>query len=125
MMSHQDNETLVAEIAQLRHRLATLEAGTTAEPSASAFRSDEICRLMFDSNPYPVWVCNRQTYQILAANTAARTLYGYSADAFLSLTLAQLQAADAPLPILEHILPQGWHKVGVQRHCRRDGTSIA
>lgn len=120
MMSHQDHEALVAEIAQLRLRLAALEGGV----SASAFRSDEICLLMFDSNPYPVWVCNRLTLKFLAVNRAAQALYGYSADEFQSITLAQLQVGGVPVPVLADIPQQGWRKIGAQRHCKKDGTPL-
>ncbi|MCC7449230.1 MAG: PAS domain S-box protein [Anaerolineae bacterium] len=126
MMSPQDNEALAAEIAQLRQRLAALEAEASVEPSvlASASLPGEMCSLMFDSNPYPMWVCHAQTFRFLAVNRAAQALYGYTVEVFLAMTLGHLLAADVPLPVLAHVPPHGWHKLGVQRHCKQDGMWI-
>jgi len=47
-------------------------------------------RQLFEANPQPMLVCNRETKKVLAVNEAALNLYGYARDEFLELSLAQL-----------------------------------
>jgi diguanylate cyclase (GGDEF)-like protein/PAS domain S-box-containing protein len=44
-------------------------------------RREESFRLLFDANPMPMMVCDAVTLDILAANNAAVTLYGFAAEA--------------------------------------------
>ena len=44
-------------------------------------------RLLFDSNPTPMYVVHRETLAIHAVNDAALTLYGFSRDRFLAMTM--------------------------------------
>ena len=53
-------------------------------------RSGEQYRLMFETNPQPMWVFDRETLSFLAANEAAIQHYGYSREEFLSLTLKEI-----------------------------------
>uniref|UniRef100_E6VH98 Diguanylate cyclase/phosphodiesterase with PAS/PAC sensor(S) n=2 Tax=Rhodopseudomonas palustris TaxID=1076 RepID=E6VH98_RHOPX len=55
-------------------------------------------RLMFDSNPVPMIVCELNDERILAVNDAAVEHYGYSPSEFASLTIRRLQAFDTELP---------------------------
>jgi two-component system cell cycle sensor histidine kinase/response regulator CckA len=45
---------------------------------------------LFDSNPLPIWVISRQDYRFLQTNSAATELFGFSADEFKNMTLADL-----------------------------------
>src|ERR1700756_4566858 len=49
-------------------------------------------RLLFETNPSPMWVFDVQTLRILAVNQAAVTHYGYSREEFLQLTIVDLRA---------------------------------
>src|ERR1700736_4259580 len=49
-------------------------------------------RLLFDSNPVPMFVYARDDERIIAVNDAAIAHYGYGRDAFLGMTLGTLQA---------------------------------
>lgn len=48
-------------------------------------------RLLFDDNPVPMFVLQRDTQAFLAANAAAQSHYGYSADRLRALKLRDLQ----------------------------------
>ncbi len=122
-MSHENNETLAAEITRLRQRIAELEAGTTIEKPAYT-DADKACRLLFEANPYPLLVCHTETLQFLAVNTAAIMQYGYTADEFLSMTIAHIQATNVSPQFQERILAQDWCTVGMQRHSRKNGEMI-
>ena len=52
---------------------------------------EEFFRLLFDGNPVPMWVIDRDTLQFLAVNDAAVARYGYSRDQFMSMTVPELR----------------------------------
>ncbi|MBI3169334.1 MAG: GAF domain-containing protein [Chloroflexi bacterium] len=89
-------------------------------------RSEEHYRMLFESNPHPMWVYDIETLQFLAVNKAAITHYGYSHRQFLSMTLKDIRPPeDIPL-LLNDIensgegdqVPTEW------RHRKKDGTLI-
>jgi two-component system cell cycle sensor histidine kinase/response regulator CckA len=45
---------------------------------------------LFDSNPLPIWVISRQDFRFLQTNPAATELFGFTADEFKKMTLADL-----------------------------------
>jgi PAS domain S-box-containing protein len=51
-------------------------------------------RLLFETNPNPMWVYATKTLQILATNEAATVQYGYSRSEFLELTLKNLGSTE-------------------------------
>ena len=55
-------------------------------------RSEERYRLLFDSNPHPMWVFDRETRRFLAVNDAAIRKYGYSRAEFLRMSVADIRA---------------------------------
>lgn len=80
-------------------------------------KQEEQYRLLFQTNPSPMWVYDAATLKFLAVNQAAIQRYGYSHEEFLSLKLSDLRPAqdisnsrsDAPSP----------HS-GMWLHCTRD-----
>src|SRR5579862_6964324 len=60
--------------------------------------SEERHRKLFDNNPHPTWVFDRETLRFLAVNAAAVKKYGYSNDEFLAMTLKDIRPPeDIPL----------------------------
>ncbi len=53
--------------------------------------SEEHYRLLFQSNPIPMWVYDRESLRFLAVNDIAVEHYGYSRDEFLSMTITQIR----------------------------------
>lgn len=80
----------------------------------------------FREHPLPMLVYDPETLRVLAANPAAVAHYGYSAEAFTALTLAELRPADEVERMLRlrrgrtppYVMP------GTFRHLRRDGTEF-
>lgn len=52
--------------------------------------SEHSFRRLFDSNPQPMWVCDRHGQRFLAINQAALSHYGYGIEAMTGLRLADL-----------------------------------
>ena len=47
-------------------------------------------RKLFDNNPHPTWVFDRETLRFLEVNAATVRKYGYSRDEFLAMTLQDI-----------------------------------
>lgn len=82
--------------------------------------------VLFENNPVPMYVYDRETLGILAANGAARIQYGYSAEEFLGLNLVDLQRED-----MRHRFPQqtksqpgSYRRVGLWPHQRKDKSEL-
>lgn len=88
--------------------------------------SEERYRRLFDMNPHPVWVYDRETLRFLAVNDAAVRNYGYTRSEFLSMTIEQIRPAEDLSTLLETIaaLENGKTEVGTWRHVRKDGSII-
>ncbi len=65
-------------------------AETVERRNASLADSERRYRLLFDSNPLPMWAWDAETLSINAVNEAALEKYGYTREAFLSLQILDL-----------------------------------
>jgi len=72
-------------------------------------------RLLFDSNPLPMWVYDLETLVFLAVNDAALAKYGYTRDAFLKMKLDAIQRPSDTLAS---------HFSGERQHRLQDGRLI-
>src|SRR5256885_7706062 len=65
-------------------------------------RSDETYRVLFEKNPYPLWMYDAETLHILAMNQAAMRKYGYAQQELPGLTFADLHVAEDVPDLLRH-----------------------
>uniref|UniRef100_Q01W36 histidine kinase n=1 Tax=Solibacter usitatus (strain Ellin6076) TaxID=234267 RepID=Q01W36_SOLUE len=88
--------------------------------------SESRYRLLFESNPSPMWVYDTATLAFLAVNAAATAHYGYSREEFLSMTLRDIRPPeDVPALIADtHIPTTEAHTDGPWRHRKKDGSVI-
>jgi two-component system cell cycle sensor histidine kinase/response regulator CckA len=97
---------------------------TDRELTARALRdSEERYRILFDSNPHPMWAYDLETLRFVAVNDAAITHYGYSREEFLEMTIANIRPAE-DVPSLFENIAQGPDEARVWRHRKKDGTLI-
>jgi PAS domain S-box-containing protein len=88
--------------------------------------SEERYRLLFESNPHPMWVFDVETLSFLAVNEAAVRHYGYSLNEFLSMTIKDIRPSEDVPALLEFLTPgfSGLDEAGVWRHKKKDGNII-
>jgi PAS domain S-box-containing protein len=95
--------------------------------SEEALRQSEMgFRLLFDSNPLPMWVFDRKTLQFLAVNEAASQQYGFSSREFLTMTIAEIRPEEDIPALLEAtaIPTQGLQEATIWRHRKKNGAII-
>ena len=88
--------------------------------------SEEQYRLLFDSNPLPMWVFDRESLAFLAVNDAAVRQYGYSREEFLAMTIRDIRPEEE-IPALLEAISHATSNVGdseLWRHKKKDGTII-
>ena len=91
--------------------------------------SERRYRLLFESNPQPMWVFDNQTLRFLAVNDAAVIQYGYTRDEFLGMSIKDIRPAE-DVPALFHHKAHpidgfgGYDDSCRWRHRRKDGTIL-
>ncbi|MDQ3743312.1 MAG: response regulator [Acidobacteriota bacterium] len=108
---------LIAQVARLVER---------ARSEAALRESEERYRLLFDSNPQPMWVYDIATLRFLAVNDAAVRHYGYTRAEFLSMTIRDIRPPEDVPTLMEAVagITEGLNPSGVWRHRRKDETVI-
>jgi len=88
--------------------------------------SEQKYKLLFDSNPLPLWMIAKDDLSIIAVNNAAAKLYGYTKEEFLHMSVTALRPKEDREGQLE-----GYRKdissstdMGIIRHVKKDGTII-
>ena len=109
-------------------RVEGTDQDITAQRTAqeAARESERRYRMLFDSNPHPMWVYDVQTLRFLAVNEAAIQAYGYSQAEFLSMTIRDIRPVE-DLPKLEAEVARtesGLYRSSEWRHRRKDGTIL-
>jgi PAS domain S-box-containing protein len=131
-------ERVLAETENLRQR-ARLERERVALQRDLMRLNEELraselrYRLMFEHNPQPLLVYDRQTHEVVTVNDALVAAYGYSRDELLSMTVTALVPGDERERLLSFLsmnpsgvtLDQTQGTAGeAWRHRYKDGTII-
>jgi PAS domain S-box-containing protein len=122
------NDKLIARTEEL-----AAAASRYADISDELLASEQQFRLLFERNPLPMIVYERESLQIVSVNTAVVEAYGYPRAELLSMTVTELHPQNEVDALLAHMAehPGGskpeamggasgvcWH------HRHRDGTVI-
>jgi two-component system cell cycle sensor histidine kinase/response regulator CckA len=84
-------------------------------------------RILFDSNPHPMWVFDAETLAFLAVNDAAVRLYGYSRAEFLAMTIKEIRPHEEVPALLEYLetIPDTPSLPATQvKHRKKDGSLL-
>lgn len=86
----------------------------------------ESFRLLFESNPVPMWVVERTTLKFLDVNAAAIEHYGYTREQFLNMTSLEIRPAYERQRALDDALSNFTTDSGERDwiHNKADGTEI-
>ena len=117
----QQDEALLLQFGQLLSgALANRRLLERARAAESRFR------ILFQSNPNPMWVFDRKTLQFLEVNDAAVELYGWSREEFRSMTVLDLRASQDVPRLLEVLdtLGDSMRHHGEWRHVNRRGETL-
>ena len=89
-------------------------------------RAQEQYRLLFDSNPIPVWVFDTETLSILDVNATAVDRYGYSREEFLRSKITDIRPQeDVPALLADLCSPHDpTQDSGPWRHRKKTGELI-
>ncbi len=101
-----------------------VSARKAAEESLRA--SERRYRDLFESNPHPMWIYDCETLRFLAVNDTAVEQYGWSADEFRAMTIADLRPLEDE-PTLNGIQDAAEAVLSTARvvhHRRADGLTI-
>ena len=93
---------------------------------AALRQREENYRLLFASNPSPMWVYDRETLAFLEVNEAAVKHYGYSREEFLAMTICDIRPSEDVPSLLKSVaqVTKGLDRAGVWRHRKKDGSII-
>jgi diguanylate cyclase (GGDEF)-like protein/PAS domain S-box-containing protein len=89
-------------------------------------RREASFRMLFDANPVPMWVFDRETFKFLAVNDACVQHYGYSREEFLAKTVLDMRPEEDRDEVRRSILSLE-PAIGpprVRRHLKADGSEI-
>ena len=88
--------------------------------------SEEQNRLLFESNPHPVWVYDLESFAIIDVNEAAIRNYGYSREEFLTLTIKDIRPAEDVPAVIESVAKSGTmlEENRIWRHRRKNGSLL-
>src|ERR1043165_84424 len=121
------NSALYNDAGKLISVLSLVLDVTVAKRIEEALRKSEAqYRLLFESNPQPMWVYDVETLRFLAVNDAAISHYGYSRAEFLEMTIKDIRPPE-DVQILSAYLASATAEVdhaGEWRHRKKDGTAI-
>ena len=87
-------------------------------------KSEEQYKLLFESNPIPMYVFDRNTLRFLAVNGAVIRQYGYTKQELLAATIADIRPTEDIPALLADVEKRnfGFQEPGIWRHRRKDGS---
>ncbi len=100
---------------------------TAAKRAEEALRTSENnYRLLFENNPTPILLYERDSLAFLAVNQAALELYGHSREMFLQMTLRDIALPEEIASFVKKLSqsPTDSANAGIWRHRKKDGKLV-
>jgi PAS domain S-box-containing protein len=88
--------------------------------------SEQKYKLLFDSNPLPMWMIAKSDLSIIAVNHAATKHYGYTAEEFCSMTIKDVRPTEEWDAMYKGYAEEApvWGNTITTRHRKKDGSMI-
>lgn len=88
--------------------------------------SERNYRQLFESNPQPMWVYDRETLRFLAVNSAAMRKYGFTAEQFADMSIRDIRPAEDVERLIESLAhkPGGLDDAGFWTHRDASGREF-
>jgi len=88
--------------------------------------SEQKYKLLFDSNPSPLWMTGKDDLSVIAVNDAAANMYGYTKDELLKLDITAFRLPEDSEQQLDRYRTKAEEPkdLGVARHAKKDGSVI-
>lgn len=88
--------------------------------------SEQKYKLLFESNPLPMWMLSLPEYSVIDVNTAALGQYGYNREEFLQMNITDLRPEEERDRFRKQTNKnfRGIHHAGVWRHKRKDDSVL-
>jgi PAS domain S-box-containing protein len=114
----------IALLERIADHLASSLAQRLAEQALKD--SEKRYRLLFESNPQPLWVYDIHSMSILDVNDAAVHHYGYTRDEFLGMTIRDIHLPEHIPALVDAVrsIPGSFRKPGVWKQKKKDGAII-
>ncbi len=111
-----DQKGRLVGVLGIAHNITALQ-----QASDELMSSEQRYRQLFERNPAPILIYERETFKLLAVNESFQRLYGYTAEEAATLLLTDLYPADEKekLAVAASTLDSHAH-VGERHHCRKD-----
>ncbi|HET6975644.1 MAG TPA: ATP-binding protein [Pyrinomonadaceae bacterium] len=108
------------ELREAQQRRAYRKADEALRTSEAQYR------ILFDSNPQPMWVYEARTLRFLAVNEAAIRHYGYSRNEFHAMTIRGIRIPETVPSLLRETTldTESFSKSGLWKHRKKDGSLI-
>jgi PAS domain S-box-containing protein len=103
------------------------EMDQRARSEEQSFAAQKKFRLLFDSNPIPVWVYDLETLSVVDVNAVAVSRYGYSREEFLGFKITDIRP-EGDVPLLMSSLRgenESAEDSGPWRHRKKSGEIIS
>lgn len=96
------------------------------EASELLRRSEEMYHIMFANNPQPMLIYDSETLAILEVNATAVSVYGYTVEEFLSMTIKDIRPAEDIPDLLKVVdVPrENYNPAREWRHLKKNGELI-
>jgi len=93
---------------------------------AALQKQNEEYRILFESNPCPMYVCAEDSVEFLAVNEAAVRHYGYSRQEFLGMTVLDIRPTEDIPALLSYLAEHSERsdQAGAWKHRKKDGSLI-
>lgn len=88
-------------------------------------QATEEYRLIFDTNPHPLWIVDSETLEFMAANESACAKHGYTREEFAKLRLPDILEKSVASKVLKQIRKRAPLPNRASHHVRKDGTVMA